>query len=74
MRCAAPPLVKRGAFAAGHVAIWSLPARLPADPAAPPALDDLIAALQAHLDGSRESARRLRQELSAAAQLLPRLC
>lgn len=45
-----------------------------ADPAAPPAVDDLIASLEEQLHGSRDAARRLRQELAAAAQLLPRLC
>ena len=42
--------------------------------AAPPAVDDLIAGFEGHLTGSREAARRLRQELGAAAALLPRHC
>ena len=47
---------------------------LHADPSTPPAGDDLIASLDEHMSGSRDAARQLRQELSAAAQLLPRLC
>jgi hypothetical protein len=44
------------------------------DEAAPPAVDDLIAGFEGHLTGSREAAQRLRQELGAAAALLPRHC
>lgn len=53
---------------------FSLSTAALADPAAPPAVDDLIASLEEQLHGSRDAARRLRQELAAAAQLLPRLC
>ena len=41
-----------------------------ADPALPPAVDDLLASFEAHL-ATREASQRLRRELTAAAALVP---
>lgn len=45
-----------------------------ADLLTPPAVDDLVAGVEAHLSGSREAAQRLRRELAAAIAKLPQRC